>query len=521
MSILIKATSEQSAQAIAAWRVPNGNYWWEIRAVGWISQNSDALQTTLYTKWQIGSYNYWPYEKINHTYTITGVEQGKSVTSTFPLTQDKSNTYRDVSPAQEMTFGHESSSGGCAITLRFQGYKCWDAFDYAEVFTFPTITPTSTPEPEPTPVPVPEEDVVPVVNDTDPKFYIYADDEVLYSLTDEAYYIVNPKLTLELNQIDSLDFTIPPSHPLYSSLSKLSTTIEVRQGKEVLFRGRPLTDDIDFNNRKTVHCEGALGFLNDTIMHPYAVGAYTTVKSLFKAALDEHYSQVPDYTPKRRIRFVKCDVSANIEAENEEYSQTMDVISSLVSENGGYLKLEYYDTGETGLSYYSSPVHTSSQIIDFGDNLLDLTQNIDATEIYTSVVCLGKKDDETGVRLTTGSNIYVENQNAMKTFGRIIRVFTYDDIESQSELRSLAEVLLALGVQQSITFTIKAVDLHILFPTVEKIRIGDSVQIRSGPHSINSFFQCSRIDMDLQSPDNTEYTFGATIKALTDTTSKK
>ena len=201
----------------------------------------------------------------------------------------------------------------------------------------------------------------------------------------------------------------------------------------------------------------------------------------------------------------------------------MEALSSLVSEHGGYLKLEYYDTGETGLSYYSAPVHTSSQIIDFGENLLDLSQQIDATEIYTSVVCLGKKNDETKRRLTTGSgrDMYVENQDAINTYGRIIRTFTYDDIESQSELRSLANVLLALGVQQSITFTVKAVDLHILFPDVEKIRIGDSVQIRSIPHGINSFFQCSRIDMDLQSPDNTEYTFGATIKALTDTTSKK
>ena len=517
---LIRATSEDSAQALTAWRVYNGQWWWEIRAVGWISQNSTTLQTTLYYKWQTDSFNYWPYWKDAHTYTVSGNGQSKS--NSFSLPQYKSNGARDMTSAQSLTFGHNASTGECSVNLRFQGAKCWETFDYTEGFSFPTITPPE-PTPGPEPEPEPEEESVPIINDTDPKYYIYADGEVLYSLTNEEYYIANPKLTLELNQIDSLDFNMPPSHALYSSLSKLKTTIEVKQGSEVLFRGRVLDDDIDFYNRKTVHCEGALAFLNDTIKAPYSAGTYKTVDALFKAALDEHTSQVPNSTPKRKLKFVKCNVTTAIESENDEYSQTMDVIRSLVDENGGYLKLEYYDTGETGLSYFSAPVHTSSQIIDFGENLLDLNQKTDAAEIYTSVVCLGKKNDETGQRLKTGSGsaMFVESADAINTFGRIIRVFTYDDIESQSELRSLAQVLLALGVQQSITFTIKAVDLHFLFPNVEKIRIGDSVQIRSAPHNINSFFQCSRIDMDLQSPDNTEYTFGATIKALTDTTSKK
>lgn len=514
---LISATSEKSAQSLASWRAYNGNYWWAVRAVGWIAQDSVTLQTTLFYKWQVGSFNYWPYEDTSHDYTISG--NGTSSTVSFRLSQDKSNTYVDKSSVQKLIFGHNASTGECSTNLRFRGYKCFEYFDYTENFTFPTITTPSTPEPTPSS----DGESAPIINDTDPKFYIYADGDVLYTLADPDYYLVNPKLTLELNQIDSLDFTLPSTHPLYSGLSKLKTTIEVRQGKEVLFRGRVLNDEIDFYNNKQVHCEGALAFLNDTVMEPYTAGTYNTAKDLFKAAIDQHYQQAPESIPKRRIKYVRCNVTTGIESENEEYSQTMDVVSNLVSDNGGYLKLEYYDTGETGLSYLSASEHTSKQIIDFGDNLLDISQTNDAADVYTSVLCLGKKNDETGVRLAigTGNDKFVESQDAIKTYGRIIRVFTYDDVESVDELRTLAVYLLALGIQQTSTFTIKAVDLHILFPDVEKIRIGDYVQIRSAPHSVNSYFQCSRIDMDLQSPDNTEYTFGATIKALTDTTSKK
>lgn len=522
--MMVSATSEKTAQTIFIMKVPNGSWWWGIRCVAWIAQNKQTLVTTMYYKWQIGSYNHWPYQNDNHNYTV-GLG-GKSDTVTFNLAQDRSNTWIDKSPVRSMTFQHDNGSGEFSGTIRFQGYKCWEGFDYSESgFSFSPMTVAEQSEdPDEPPAPVEEEDPgVSIINDLDPRFYILADNDVLYSMTAENYYVTNPKLVLEVNQVDSLDFTFPPNHAMYSSLIKLKTTIEVRQGKEILFRGRVLTDDIDFYNRKDIHCEGALSFLGDTIMAPYAAGTYKTAKELFKAAIDQHYTQVPDSTPYRRLKYVRCDVTSAIEVESEEYQQTSDVISSLLSDVGGYIKLEYYDNGETGISYLSSYGHSSSQVIDFGQNLLDISQHGDVSELYTSVVCLGAKDENTGQRLTTGSGdaMYVESQEAIGTYGRIIRTFTYDDITSQSDLRTMATYLLALGIQQSTTFEIKAVDMHLIAPSIEKIRRGDNVRIRSGPHSIDTYFMCSRSDLDLQNPENTVYTFGATIKALTNTTSKK
>ena len=515
----ITATSERSPQSIAAWRVPNGSYWWEIRVVAWISQNTKDLRTTVYFKWQVGSFNYWPYWNDTHTYTVS--IGGQSQSTSFNLPQDRSNTYKDKSSVQSITVSH-STDGTYSGTISFKGYKCWEAFNYSEGLTLPTITvaqPEPSPEPEPTPEPEPEPEIpVPVINDLDPRFYILADGKVIYSNNDPEYYLINPKLKLELNKTDSLDFTIPPGNAMYNSISKLKTTIEVRQGSEILFRGRALDDSIDFNNRKTVHCEGALSFLGDTLMNPYTKETYKTADLIFKAALDQHVGQVPSATPQRRLKYVTSNVSTTIEMENSDYSYTSDIITKLINDVGGYLKLEYYDNGETGLSYLNSYNRTSSQIISFGENLLDLSQKVEATDVYTSVICFGKKDEQTGVRISTG---FVEDNDAINTYGRIIRYFTYDDVETVEELNKLAEYQLLLGIRQTITFEIKAIDLHIINPKTEKIRVGDSVKIISRPHNADSYFQCSMIDMDLQNPDNTNYTFGATVKSLTDTTSKK
>lgn len=518
----LTATSESSAQSIASWRVYNGNYWWELRLVGWIAQNTNSATTNIYFKWQVGSLNYWPYQNDNHTYTV---QIGESVvTTSFALKQDRSNLYKDKSSPQSILVAHDSN-GNYSGTIKMRGYKCWENFESSETITLPSLTPV-TPDPQdPTaPIPIePDNPQAPIINDLDPRFYIFADGEIIYSNNDEDYQMINPKLTLELNQTDSLDFTIPPGHAMYNSLAKLKTTVEVKQGMETLFRGRVLSDEIDFFNQKNVHCEGALAFLGDTIMPPYAAGTYTTAKDLFKAAMQQHEGLVPNSTPKRKIKYVTCNVSSAIDFENDEYSTTSEVVNKLLSDIGGYLKLEYYDNGDTGLSYLSAIDHTSSQAIVFGDNLLDLTQSIDASGVYTSVVCLGKKDEETGVRLTTGSGnaMYVESQDAISIFGRIIRVFTYDEIENQNDLRATANLLLLLGVQQSITFTIKAVDLHLIYPNVEKIRVGDTIEVISRPHNVDAFFQCSMIDLDMQNPNNTVYTFGSTPVALTNTTSKK
>ena len=354
------------------------------------------------------------------------------------------------------------------------------------------------------------------IDDDDPRYYIYCDGQVLYGINDDEHVVLNPVLDLSINETDSFTFTLPPSNTLYSSISKLKSTIEVRQGDEVLFRGRVLDDNLDFNNLKHVHCEGALAYLQDTVMRPFAAKTYSTVKDYFKAILDEHCKQVPDSTPYRKLKFNKCDILTPLSEDFalEDYTQTSDEISSLLDTFGGYLKLEYYDDGTTGLSYVSSYNHTSSQVIDFGENLLDLNVTIDTSSIYTSVIALGKANEDTGVRLTT-ANIFTDNKDGISKFGRIIRVFTFDEIDNVNDLTAIAEAYAAQGLAASVTIDISAVDLHLVNPLIQKFRCGDAVYVRTTPHGIDGYYQCSKVSLDLQNPDNTNYSFGSQSTSLT------
>ena len=516
----VTATSASSPNELGVWKTTQGNWWGAVRLVGWITQDSTNLKTSLYFKWQVGAYNYWPYWKESHTYSVS--LGGATKTNSFPIPQP-TNEWRDLTGAQVITITH-NQNGTYSGTMSISGYKCWEAFNSSITIEFPTLTPPVTPAPEPEP-PEEEEPIVPIPPylKSDNRYIVYADGMVLYHPDDQLRVILNPTLSLQLNQTDSFDFTVPPHNGMYSRLSKLGTTIEVHQGPDTIFRGRILDDQTDFYNNKQIHCEGVLAFLGDTLKAPYSAGAYSTVKDLFKAAIDEHFAMAPEDIPHRRIKYANCDVSTKLEDDegNTEYSYTSDIVSNCVDISGGFIKLNYLDSGITEISLLSTYDHINSQTIEFSKNLLDLTQAIDSSEVYTSVLALGQANENTGVRVkVNNSNPYVEDAEAIKIFGRIVRVFTYDDITSSSELREIAELLLQAGLMSNVTIDISAVDLHLLNPYIEKIHIGDAVRIISLPHNIDAYFQCSAISIDLQNPENTRYTFGSSAKYLTDKTSK-
>ena len=68
--MIVTATSEDKAQVINYWGAYNGEKYQRITLVGWISQDVSALKTTLYMKWRIVQYGYWPYWLDAHEYEV-------------------------------------------------------------------------------------------------------------------------------------------------------------------------------------------------------------------------------------------------------------------------------------------------------------------------------------------------------------------------------------------------------------------------------------------------------------------
>ena len=357
-------------------------------------------------------------------------------------------------------------------------------------------------------------------------YTIYADGKPLYTphLFHEGCGVFSPVLTVELNKAGSLDFTLSPNNTLYDSLNKLKSMLTVYQNEEELFRGRVLHDEKDFYKQKKVYCEGDLSFLLDSIQRPYSYSG--TVGDLFRSLIRKHNACVPQ---EKQFQVGKVTVSGKVSCNSSSYPNTLDEITErIINSFGGYMKtrvtngVRYIDL----LASSAEDGNTSTQIIEFGVNLLDITEHITAEDIFTVIIPVGAtlEDEEgntTDKKLTLDYDDYkpvdyIEDSNAINLFGRIERMVEWSDITNLRELYDAGVEYLANNIKMSISLTVKAVDMHLLNVDVDQIRVGDWVRVISIPHGIDTYYQCTKIVYDLVSPENNEYSFGLTTKSLTE-----
>ena len=358
-------------------------------------------------------------------------------------------------------------------------------------------------------------------------YRIYTDGDLLYDATlfNEGYGVLSPKLTVEMNKAGSLDFTLPPNNLKYNDLAKLKSIVTVLQNGEELFRGRVLNDDKDFYNQKKVYCEGQLAYLLDSIQRPYSFSG--TAGNLFKQYINNHNSRVDS---DKEFVIGTVEPTDKLSCNNESYPTTFDELSTQILNNVDcFIRIRkvgdehYIDLLSVDTDNISE--FTTSQTIEFGVNLLDITEHITAENIFTVLIPLGKTlestsgestNEKTTIVSVNDGKDYLENSTAISLFGRIEKKAEWSDISSPSELKSLGKKLLDESFELAVSLSLKAVDLNLLDVNVEAIRVGDWVRVISLPHGLDRAFQCTKIVYDLVNPDNNEYSFGVNFNSLTE-----
>lgn len=355
-------------------------------------------------------------------------------------------------------------------------------------------------------------------------YKIYADGSLLHDsrLIKEGYGVIKPKLTTEIGKAGSLEYTMPPSHVLYGKTQKLKTIIKVYDDDERLFRGRILHDESDFYKRKKTYCEGDINFLLDTQQRPYAFKG--DLPEFFRKIIENHNKKVGE---DKRFAIGKVTVSdANnyINRENQNYSTTLSEIKEKIIEtHGGYLGTREED-GKEYIDLLESYENISDQMIEFGKNLIDISEYISAEDVFTILIPVGasqKDADGNDVGKLTITNInsgrdYIKDEEAVKIFGVIEKTVEWNDVTIAENLLKKAKEYLQNGIEMAVKLTVKAVDLSLMGVNTKKIKAGDWVRVVSIPHGIDKLFLCRKIVYDLEDPSKSEYTFGIDFGSLTE-----
>ena len=347
-------------------------------------------------------------------------------------------------------------------------------------------------------------------------YTIYADDALLYSPGDEELSVLSPVLETQCNAAGTLTFVLLPEHPMYSALHKMRTRIDVRQDNEIIWRGRVLETETDFYRQKTVTCEGELTYLVDSVLHPYKLANYDgTAAGLFRLYMTRHNEAVSE---AQQFQIGSIDIETLSSVENTGYGNTWDEISgNLIDVHGGFLRIRY-DGDVRYLDWTKESGTSCGQVIRFGENLLDLSEYVSASEVVTCLIpYAGQSGSQITISSVNGGKDYIEDAAGIALYGRIWGVTEFDTKDA-STLLEMAKENLQKRLKETITITISAVDLHLLDVNAESFRVGDKVRVVSPPHGIDAEYTCTAISLDLVSPDQSKYTFGTPETGMASTT---
>ena len=363
-------------------------------------------------------------------------------------------------------------------------------------------------------------------------YKVYCDEYLIHDTRISNLDIISPKLSLELNKTGTFTFTIYPSHPYFDKLKKLKSVIKVYQDDYLLFRGRILNDTQGWHNEKQVTCEGELAFLLDSIQRPYDFMSgelHTTVKDLFTFFINNHNSQVESEHQFIVGNITVTDPNDYIVRSDSNYTNTWDSINNkLIDSLGGYLWVRHEDDGNY-IDYLADFDTISSQTIEFGKNLIDLSKTTKGEDIATGIIPLGAKvgEGEDAERLTIKSvndnKDYIYNQEAVDAYGYIFKTVTWDDVTEASNLLRKGQEYLASAINLLVSIELSAADLSAVETNISAFHLGTYINVVTKPHDLNALFLVTKLSINLTTPTNNKLTLGTSYSSFTEktTTSNK
>lgn len=359
---------------------------------------------------------------------------------------------------------------------------------------------------------------------------------------DLGLLIRDPDCHLAVGEAGALSFTIDNDHPYIGQLTKLDGTVELRAEGLPIYKGRIRKDTQDFNLSRIIETEGLLACLNDSVIPPFqfpddfledaayqaAAESGNVIRFFLEWLLAEHNSQVG---PAQRIELGEVtvkDPNNYIRRASSEYLTTMEVLHQKITDTLSGYPLADYSGEVTKFHFYEDLPLTNTQVVEFGENLLDLANILDAADVYTAILPVGADgltieslpDGElTPGYFKKGKIIYSQATETLYNGIRITRMVEWDDVTEAVNLQRKALTKLSTeGVMLQHSIEVTAADLAGADGSGDftRFHVGRYVELRSTPHGFRAAYPLMELDPGILDPGNTNIAMGSTVKAASD-----
>ena len=343
--------------------------------------------------------------------------------------------------------------------------------------------------------------------------------------------IFNDEWSEEMGKTPTFSFSISPDHENVEHLIPIASEVKIIDGKKTEFYGRIITPQKDIYKTGTILCIGGLSYLADSVQRPFArTGG---VIDFLEYILQVHNSMVED---KKKLILGNVNVAgADTERIVEGYQDTLTVLNEyLVEEYGGHLRAREEPDGRY-LDYLEDYGGYNSQVVRFGENLIDLSSQINASELVTCLIPTGDSVEVDNGDGTTSEYVvditevndgkdYIVNQQAIDSgSGFIWGSVQFEGITDPEVLLGLAERYLKEKSTFPEQFEITAFDLSHVELNVEAFELGKWTRFESKPHDISATYLLKKLVRHITAPQNDKILFGGardTISSATASSAK-
>lgn len=324
-----------------------------------------------------------------------------------------------------------------------------------------------------------------------------------------------------INTIDSFTFTIAPENTGFYKINSLTTLVEVLNTKTniIEFRGRVLLPIPSMNSsglfQKTVTCESELGYLLDSCTR-YGEYHDMSVRDFLNMLLENHNKQV---SPDKHFALGIVEVQANL-YRFLDYSKTFESIKdNLIDRLGGELQVRW-ENGVRYLDYLIERGSTQATEIRLAKNLISIEKELDPTQVITRMIPLGSKLEETDERLTiksvNGGLDYIDDEEAIKTFGIIEDSVVWDDVTLPENLIRKAKEKFNEVNRVLKKHKVEALDLHTIGLDIAGFNCCDKYPVINPLMDINEVLRVVEKNVDIAEPQNSTLTIGDKFENIKD-----
>lgn len=357
-------------------------------------------------------------------------------------------------------------------------------------------------------------------------YYVYLGGALVFDAANDASPVSEATISQDVNAAAYLDLTAAPPIDVH-----VGDVAEVIWDAEALFHGSVTSVTQDTDGLYTISAVSDIDHLNDVLIRPHSTDG--TVGEKCPDTLAGYFQWVIQQFNLANVGGYRINVGTNqadnlrlggLSVSNSQWPTAASVIDDTFVSLGAYL--DYVPTRDSGtLSIYSDLHEASSQLIEFGENLIDVKVTRTSDSTYTSIIPYSgdldiSGDIDTATQLATNaglsiSGLAIYDPDAVAEHGYVESRVEISGVETVADLVRYAIAQLRSAEAPTYTIECHAVDMSLYRDGYRHLRVGEAVRVRSPYHGIDEYLAVQDMSLDLLDPSQTSYTLGVSYDTLT------